>query len=319
MDASTRRLLIAVQFCFGVFPIVGKIALRGFEPRAVLVWRLAVGSAVLFALAAARHGRAVLPAGRDLAALLGLSFLGVILNQLLFLEGLKQTTAINAGLLITVIPVATTAIAVALGREVLTRRRTLGMALSVTGVAALFLHRDADLGGERWRGDLFITINAISYSFYLVLAKGVLTRLPQLVVVAWLFLFGLLTVPWFARDVDWAPASATSEHWWALGGVLLFPTVLAYLLNTIVLARTHASTTAAYVMLQPFISAALGIVLLGERPGREVAFTAVCVLLGLWLVSLGPRPSSSPVSPVGPVSPAAPSAQDPPSGRSPPR
>jgi len=289
MDASTRRLLIAVQFCFGVFPIVGKIALRGFEPRAVLVWRLAVGSIVLLAIAAARHGRAVLPSGKDLAQLFGLSILGVILNQLLFLEGLKRSTAVNAGLLITVIPVATTAIAVALGREVLTRRRTIGMALSVAGVAALFLHRGADVGGERLKGDLFITINAISYSFYLVLAKPVLMRLPQLVVVAWLFLFGLFLVPWFARDVAWVPDGATQEQWLALVGVLLFPTVLAYLLNTIVLSRTHASTTAAYVMLQPFISAALGIVLLGERPGLEVAFTAVCVLLGLWLVSLGPR------------------------------
>ncbi len=290
MDASTRRLLIVVQFCFGVFPIVGKIALLGFEPRAVLVWRLAVGSTVLLAIAAVRHGRAVLPAGRDLVQLFGLSLLGVIFNQLLFLEGLKRTTAVNAGLLITVIPVATTAIAVALGRELLTRRRTLGMALSVAGVVTLFLHRGADVGGDRLRGDLFITINAISYSFYLVLAKPVLTRLPQLVVVAWLFLFGLLCVPWFARDVDWVPAAATPEQWLALVGVLLFPTVLAYILNTIVLSRTHASTTAAYVMLQPFISAGLGIVLLGERPGLEVAFTAVCVLVGLWLVSLGPRP-----------------------------
>ncbi len=299
MDAATRRMLIAVQFCFGVFPIVGKIALGGFQPRAILVWRLAVGSLVLLAIAAVRHGRAVLPSGKDLLQLFGLSVLGVILNQLLFLEGLQRTTAVNAGLLITVIPVATMAIAVLLGREALTRRRSIGMTLSVAGVAALFLHRGADVGGERLRGDIYITINAISYSFYLVLAKPVLLRLPQLVVVAWLFLFGLFLVPWFARDVAWVPDGATQAQWLALGGVLLFPTVLAYLLNTIVLSRTHASTTAAYVMLQPFISAGLGIVMLGERPGPEVAFTAVCVLAGLWLVSVGPRrhPAASAVQP----------------------
>jgi drug/metabolite transporter (DMT)-like permease len=294
MDAQTRRLLIAVQLCFGVFPIVGKIALGGFPPRAVLVWRLAVGSVVLLAIAVARHGRAAFPARADLLKLLGLSLLGVIVNQLLFLEGLALTTAVNAGLLITVIPVATLAIAAAFGHERLSRRRVLGMLLSVAGVAALFLHRGADVGGSTLRGDLYIAINAVSYSFYLVLAKSVLARLPQLVVVAWLFVFGLICVPWFALDVDWAPATATRVHWWALAGVLLFPTVLAYLLNTIVLARTHASTTAAYVMLQPFISAVLGIALLGERPGLNVAATAVCVLAGLWLVSMGPRPVSVP-------------------------
>ncbi|HTE04867.1 MAG TPA: DMT family transporter, partial [Planctomycetota bacterium] len=304
MDAATRRLLIAVQICFGVFPILGKIALAGFQPRAVLVWRLAAGSVVLLAIAAARHGRAVLPSPRDLAQLLGLSLLGVILNQLLFLEGLKRSTAVNAGLLMTVIPVATTAIAVLLRRELLRRRRALGMSLSVAGVATLFLHRGADVGGQGLRGDLFMTLNAISYSFFLVLAKPVLTRVPQLVVVAWLFLFGLLFVPWFARDVAWVPDGATRAQWLALGGVLLFPTVLAYLLNTIVLARTHASTTAAYVMLQPFISTVLGIVMLGEKPGWNVALPAAGVLLGLWLVSTGPRRD-----PRAPAPAAAPGAQ----------
>ena len=117
MDAATRRLLIVVQLCFGVFPAVGKIAMQpgAFSPKAVLVWRLAVGSAVLMALAVWRHGRAALPPRAELARLFGLSLLGVIINQLLFLEGLQRTTTVNAGLLITVIPVATTAIAVVLG------------------------------------------------------------------------------------------------------------------------------------------------------------------------------------------------------------
>ena len=291
MDAATRRLLIAVQFCFGVFPAVGKLALEGFAPKAVLVWRLAAAGSVFMLVALWRHGRAAVPAWPDLLRLLGLSLLGVIINQLLFLEGLKRTTAVNAGLLITVIPVATTAIAVALGRERPTRRRGAGMLLAVAGVAALFLLRGATVGHDTALGDAFIVINAVSYSFYLVLAKGVLARLPQLVVVAWLFVFGLLCVPWIALDVAWAPATATQGQWLALAGVLVFPTLLAYLLNPVVLARTHASTTAAYVMLQPFIAALLGIIVLGERPHWPEAVTAGCVLTGLWLVSVPSRPA----------------------------
>ncbi|MBM3984192.1 MAG: DMT family transporter [Planctomycetes bacterium] len=289
MDAPTRRLLLCVQLCFGVFPFLGKVAMDAFTPRGVLVWRLAAGSGVLMGLACWRHGRAAWPVRADLARLFGLALLGVIVNQLLFLEGLKRTTTVNAGLLITVIPVATTAIAVVLGRERPTRRRQLGMGLAVTGVLLLFLLRGAQVGGSTLLGDVFIVVNAISYSFYLVLAKGVLARLPQLVVVAWLFVFGLLTVPWLALDVAWVPPEARAPHWAALLGILLFPTVLAYLLNTVVLARTHASTTAAWVMLQPFVAAVLGIVLLGERPGWREGLTAACVLAGLWLVSVPPR------------------------------
>ena len=295
MDRATRRLLVAVQFCFGIFPVVGKIALQGFEPTAVLVWRLLAGSVVIMAVAIARHGRRALPAADDLIKLFGLSLLGVIVNQLLFLEGLKRSSAVNAGLLMTVIPVATVGLSAALGLERLTRRRLAGLLLSVSGVAFLFLGRGASLGGGTLLGDALMTVNALSYSVYLVLAKPILRRLPQLVVVAWLFLFGLLTVPWFVLGTDWAPEGATALQWLALGGVLLFPTVLAYSLNTIVLSRTHASTTATYVLLQPFIATALGIALLGERPEPSTAVTAVCVIAGLWLVSVpGGRAAARP-------------------------
>jgi drug/metabolite transporter (DMT)-like permease len=292
VDRSTRALLLLTQVCFGVFPVLGKVALQAFEPRAILVWRLFAASGVMLALALARHGRAALPAAGDLGALLVLSVLGVMVNQLLFLEGLQRSTAVNAGLLMTVIPVATLAVAVLLGQERLTLRRQSGMLLSEAGVAWLFLHRGAEIGARTRTGDLMLTANAVSYSTYLVLAKPVLRRLPQLVVVAWVFVFAALIVPWFALDVAWAPAAADRRHWLALGGVLLFPTLLAYLLNTIVLARTRASTTAAYVLLQPFVSAVLALLWLGERPEAGVWVTGAAVVAGLWLVSQAPGPAA---------------------------
>ncbi len=291
MDRRTRNLLLTVQLCFGVFPWLGKEALAAFSPRALLVWRLLVGGGVLLAAAALRHRRAALPGAADLLRLAGLSLLGVILNQLLYLEGLALSTAVNAGLLMTVIPVATTALAVALGHETLTLRRQLGIGLSVAGVALLFVRRGAQVSAATLRGDLYLVLNAVSYSCFLVLAKPVLARLPRLVVVAWVFAFGALTVPWFSLDVAWVPAAAQARHWAALAAILVFPTVLAYVLNAVVLARVPASTTAVWITLQPIVAAALAIPLLGERPGPGVALAAAGVLSGLWLVS---RPARAP-------------------------
>lgn len=291
MDRQTRALLVLTQVGFGVFPILGKLALESFTPRAVLVWRVLVASTVMLAIAALRHGRAAFPGPRDLGALLVLSVLGVMVNQYLFLEGLFRSTAVNAGLLVTIIPVATLGVAVLLRQERLTLRRQAGMLLSIAGVAWLFLHRGADVGGGTFVGDVMLTINCLSYSIYLVLAKPVLARLPHLVVIAWVFVFAALVLPWFALDVAWVPPGADARHWLALCGVLLFPTLLAYLLNTIVLARTRASTTAAYILLQPFVSAALALLWLGERPEPEIGPTAICVIAGLWLVSLPGRPA----------------------------
>ncbi len=285
MTPATRALLIGVQVCFGIFPWLGKVAMESFEPRAVLVWRLFVGAAVLLLLAARLHGRAALPAPRDLGRLFVLSLLGVTLNQSLFLEGLARSTAVNAGLLMTVIPVATVALAALVGQERATRRQVVGIALSVAGVAWLFLGRGAHIGAESLTGDLLMTANAVSYSAYLVFARPVAARLPQPVVIAWVFLFGALTVPFLAWDVPWWPAEAGGRQLAALGGVLLFPTVLAYLGNIVVLARAGANVTAAYVMLQPVLAALLGIGVLGEQPEPSLLVTAAGVLAGLWLVS----------------------------------
>lgn len=289
MDASTRNLLIAVQFCFGVFPVLGKQAMQVFEPRAVLVWRLLVGSAVLAFVAWRMHPRRFWLPRRDLAVVFGLSLLGITVNQLLFLEGLTRSTATNAGLLMTVIPVATVGLGLLFRQERATWRRLLGIALSVGGVAWLFLGRGAELSASTRTGDLLMTANAISYSGYLVAARSVLRRLPQVVVLAWMFVFGALLVPWFSLGVDWAPAEAAPIHWWALAGILLFPTVLAYIGNIVVLARAGAAVTAAYVMLQPFLAAGLGIGLLGEPAEAALIPAALGVLSGLWLVSATPR------------------------------
>ena len=297
MTPATRNLLIFVQLCFGFFPWLGKLAMEGFEPRAVLAWRLFAGAAVLLALAFARYGRDALPPGRDLWRLFLLSCLGVTLNQGLFLEGLSRSTAVNAGLLMTVIPVATVALGAALGQERPRPRQLLGIGCSVAGVAWLFLGRGASLGSDTLLGDLLMTANAISYSAYLVLARPLAARLPQAVVIAWVFFFGACTAPLIAWDVPWWPADVSETAWWALGGVLLFPTILAYLLNMVVLGRAGANITAAYIMLQPVVAAALGIGLLGERPEPGLLVTAAGVGLGLWLVSTpgrAPRGGGSP-------------------------
>ena len=278
-----------MQVFYGLFPWLGKVSMEAFAPRAVLVWRLAAGAIVLGTAAWIRHGRQVLPSFRDLRALYGLSLLGITFNQFLFLEGLSRSTAVNAGLLMCVIPVATCAAALGFGQERPTTRRLVGISVAVSGVAWLFLRRGAGLGGDTALGDLLMTLNAVSYSFYLVSAKPVLRRLPRLVVAAWIFVGGLLTAPWFSLDVEWVPAAAESRHWIALAGVLVFPTVLAYLFNVLVLSRTTASNTAVYVMLQPLLGATLGITLLGERPEPSLLVTAACVVVGLWLVSVPAR------------------------------
>jgi drug/metabolite transporter (DMT)-like permease len=276
--------LVAVQLCFGSFPVFGILAFEGFAPRAIAAWRFVVGALVLGAIAWARHGRAMLPRRADLPRLQVCALLGVALNMVIFLEGLERTTAVNSGLLMPIIPVYTLIIAVAVGQERFHWRRGAGIALALAGTLGLLLQKGPDLSSDYLAGNLLILTNCLSYSIFLVLSKPLLKRYPPMVVIAWVFILSVWTVPLFAWNESFVPVHASRLSWYSLGFVLLFPTVISYLLNTFALSKVAASTTATYILLQPLITCTGGVLVLGESflPGTGLA--AGAILIGVWLV-----------------------------------
>ncbi len=276
--------LAAVQLCFGSFPIFGILAFEGFAPRAVAAWRFVVGALVLGAIAWWRHGRGMLPRRADLLRLQVCAFLGVGLNMVLFLEGLERTTAVNTGLLMPIIPVYTLIIAVAVGQERFRWRRGIGIALALAGTSVLLLQKGPDLSRSHLVGNLLILTNCLSYSAFLVVSKPLLGRYPPLVVVAWVFLLSVWTVPLFAWNETLVPVEASRLSWISLGWVLVFPTIVSYVLNTYALSKVTASTTATYILVQPLVACTGGVIFLGESFPAGTGLAATAILFGVWLV-----------------------------------
>jgi drug/metabolite transporter (DMT)-like permease len=279
-----RVALLFVQLFFGLFPLFGKWAMREFSARAVAGWRIAAGACALLLVAALLHGRKVLPRRVDLPRLQACALLGVVLNMLLFLEGLRRSTAVNAGLIVATIPVFTFAIAVAVRQERFELARGSGILLAFLGVSLLFLQRGPDFTPQTLSGNAMMAINACCYSVFLVAVRPLLQRYPPLVVIAWVFVLSAWTVPLFAWDEAFAPAGVSSRGWLSLGYVLVFPTVLAYLLNTFALSKVSASTTAVFIFLQPLIVVASGVLVLGEALLPITLAAAITTLAGVWLV-----------------------------------
>jgi drug/metabolite transporter (DMT)-like permease len=276
--------LLAVQVFFGLFPLFGKLSMQAFAPRVVAGWRITVGAAVLLAIAFGTHGRQAWPAPRDLLSLQACALLGIAVNQVLYLEGLHRAPSVNAALVMVLIPVFVLGISVALGRERLAPRRALGVALAAGGTAILLLRRGVDLGPEYLAGNLLMIANAFSYSVYLVIAKPLAMRYPSLVLIAWVFGLSVWTVPLFTWGETWVPPDAGAGAWLSLAYVLVFPTVLAYLLNAYALARVSASTTAIFIFLQPMLAAVAGALGLGEVLDATFVAAAVLILVGLRIV-----------------------------------
>lgn len=279
--------LAAVQLFFGLFPVVGRVVMepgRGLTPYALATWRIGFGALALGLVAALVHGRRAWPGGRDLGWLALHAVTGIVVNQGLFLAGLARTTAMNTGLLICLIPVFTFAVAALAGREAFHWRRAAGVVVALIAALPLVVGRGVSLASEHTVGNLLLVGNMVSYAFYLVFSKPLTQRHPPLVVIAWVYVLSVPWLPLFALQGPLAPAEPSTGLWWALAFVLVFPTTLAYLLNTVALSRLPASTTAFYVFAQPFVTALAAWLFLGERLEPELVPAALGLFVGLALV-----------------------------------
>ncbi len=287
--------LLGAQSGFALFPIFGKLALGSIPPLVLAAVRVVAASLLLRLVRRLSLSPGI--ARQDRKRIFLFALLGVSFNQVLFILGLSLTSAINTTTLTAMIPVYTLVVAGLLGHERLTARA--GAAVLLAGAGALLLLRaeSFDWRNEYFRGDLVLIVSNISYAFYLVLSRPILSRYPVLTVVSGLFAYGTLPIVLAAlpalRRFD--AAAATPLAWASLAGVILFCTVLPYYWNSWALARTHASRVAFYVFVQPLIASALAVAVLGERLTLRTAAAALLILSGL-AVSL--TPSRLPARPI---------------------
>lgn len=282
--------LLLVQLFFGGFHVVAKMLLAGMPPLAVVGMRVGIATPLLLAIAW-RHDRTV-PSGRDLAWLALLGGLGVTANQILFIIGLQYTTASNASILMTCLPVFAVAAGAALGIERVGGRRLLGIALAVCGALVMVNPGRFSFSGEAGKttyGNLLVLGNCLAYALFLVLQRPLLRRLPWRTVIAGSFLFGgtavlAASVPSLI-SLDWGAVPAGT--WMGVLYIALFATVFAYAANTWAVRRSSPALVAAYGMLQPLVTAAIAVPFLGETLGWAEAVGFSLIVTGLWQVSAG--------------------------------
>jgi len=273
---SVHVLLILVQICFASLAVFGKAALAHVPANAIVLTRVG-GAAIVFLILA--RGRGGFARG-DLPRIVACSLLGVVLNQILFLNGLARTTAVNASVLGSMIPVFTAGVAMLTRREPPRARRLLGIAVALSGTLILVRGESFSFSDGHTIGNLLIVANSLSYACFLVLARTLAGRLAPATFVALLFASAL---PFVAPTgvIAFASFAPTGIDVALLAFIVAVPTVGAYGLNQIALERAEASLVAAYVYLQPLLATVGAMLLLGERPGIRVLVAGVLILLGL--------------------------------------
>jgi drug/metabolite transporter (DMT)-like permease len=275
-----------VQILFATWPIVGKIALRTVPAIALVGFRVA-GAALTFLIIARISGRLQTIKRADWSLLIGSSILGLILNQWLHVKGLSLTTAINATLLNTTIPVSTLLVGVALGTDRISLRRVLGIALAAAGVMYLIGPDRAEFSSATRAGDLLIVSNSLCFGAYIAVSKDLVKRYPALTVITWIFLVGCVaTIPAAAMSMAHIPLAGISwGTWLAILYLILMPTAGAYYLNAWALSRVAPSTVVVYIYLQPLFGFVLAPMILGESLSWRAVIASLLIFAGVVVVT----------------------------------
>lgn len=284
--------LFAVALIYGAnYTIAKEVMPLYISPSATILMRV-LGATFLFWILVGGK-RLVLSNNKEKITLLLSAIFGVVVNQLLFFEGLARTTPINAALIMTTTPLLVLVVSAISGGEKFTFLKVVGVGLGLLGAAMLISSKTVSDGSsfsvafDFNLGDLFILLNATSYAIYLVIAKPLLKKYSALSISKWLFTLALpFVLPFGFSDLETTNFQQMPVGIYAgLGYIVLFTTFLAYLLNAWALRSVSSSVVGIYIYLQPVLATFIAVALDKDSLTMTKLVWAACIFLGVFLVS----------------------------------
>jgi drug/metabolite transporter (DMT)-like permease len=213
---------------------------------------------------------------------------GIAINQLLFIKGLSLTYPIHAALLLLITPILIVFIAAWLLKERLGILKLIGLVLGISGALVLVLAKDSIGNGNNvLLGDLFIIINAISYTIYFIIVKPLMLKYNAVVVLRWVFTIGLVLVLPFGwiefTEIPWLKYNAIDFT--SMGLIVITGTFLAYLFNLYGIKILGPSVAGFYIYTQPVFAALIAMFFLHEQLELYKILAAVLIFSGVYLAN----------------------------------
>ncbi len=286
MNARAVRnwsLLFALVAMWGSAYMFMKIGVATVAPATLVASRVTLAALLLYAVMRGR-GLSLPPPGRRWLPLVALAILGNCLPFFLITWGQKTIDSALAGVLVSVMPLATLVLAhFFVAGERVTRDRALGFVIGFGGVVVLMGPAAlTGLGGEAL-AQAAVLGGALCYAGNSVLARRTIATDFLVASTAVLIAASVLMVPIaVVVDYPWAVApsarSVAAIVWLGVG-----PTALATILYFQLIAAAGPTFMAIVNYLSPIVALLAGMTLMDERPGTTAVAGLLLILLGIAL------------------------------------
>jgi drug/metabolite transporter (DMT)-like permease len=278
----------ALSLLWGVPYLFIRIADRGGMPPLVLAWGRVALAAVILLVLAAHAGTLGALRGRA-GSIVAYAVAEIVIPFSLIATGEKYVSSSLAAIVIAAVPLIVALLAMRFDPdERPTPQRAFGLVVGFTGVVALV---GIDVAGRTSAllGTGGILIAAVGYSIGPMLIKHRLAGLDARATmgaslgVAAVLLTPLAALTWPTR----APSGGAVACVVALGIVC---TAAAFLILPGLIAEAGPGRATVITYINPLVAVALGVTLLGERPGAGAVAGLLLILAGSWLSTGGGMP-----------------------------
>jgi len=208
-------------------------------------------------------------------------------NSLAYIA-LQYTTATNATLLNSFIPIFILVITGVFFKEKISNKQILGVFVSLAGVLVILTRLDLDVIKSLTinKGDLWMLLAALDWALYSIFLKYLrpkeISPLPFLgvmLIIGVIVLFPILLInPFNEAPIEWNYGMIK-----AMVYIAIFPSIIAYLSWNYGMQKLGAATGGQFIHLMPLFGALMAVIFLGESIQLYHLLGGACIAMGLWL------------------------------------
>ncbi len=281
--------ILVTSLIFGVnIPLSKNLMPDWMSPMGLTYSRFAFGAVAFWSLSLFLKTEKV--SRRDMGTLLLGSLLGIGLNQAAFISGLQLTSATNASIVITIMPILAMIISFLILKEPITIKKAGGVIIGLIGVLSMIFTSEIAGSGREASiiGDLLCVLSCLSYAFFLVLMRGISKRYSSVTIMKWMFLFSsLLFFPLGYKEFHTARifTDGSSVAWSSYLYLLIGATFITYLLIPVAQKQIRPTTIGMYNYLQPLVASFIAIMWGHDVFSWTKPLSAILIFAGVYFVT----------------------------------
>ena len=278
---------LTANVMWGLMAPIGKSALQEFSALSVTTFRMIGAAAAFWMLSIFCKQEHV--NHRDMLKIFFASLFALVFNQGIFIFGLSMTSPIDASIVTTTLPIVTMIVAAIYLKEPVTGKKVIGIFLGSIGALTLILSSQGSTDGKGGSipGDLLCLLAQISFSFYLAIFKGLISRYNIFTLMKWMFTYAAICfIPFSYHEVSTIHFHEISTSTWAcVAYVIVGGTFLAYILMMIGQKTLRPTVISMYNYVQPIVGTSVSILLGMGTFGVAKGIAVALVFTGVYIVT----------------------------------